>query len=148
MKIINIGTSFITSFLTDIELFINCINFVFLYSYDAQSFAIPVASLEFATLCLRNSLLLLSGSTIDCSPSNPVTPQQIVNLRASVLVASAYVSLCLGDPIVAMNNCKNLLNISNCSGIHKYVSSFLKYCRILDKINNLLLQIIRSSVYC
>ena len=90
-------------------------------SYDAQSFAIPVATLEFATLCLRNALLLLSGTGVDYSPSNPISPTRAVNLKAAVLVASAYVSLCLGDPIVAMNNCKNVLSIPNCSNVHKYV---------------------------
>lgn len=113
------------------------------YSYDAQSFAIPVASLEFATLCLRNALLLLSNPTVDCSPSNPISETQIANLRASVLTNSAYVSLCLGDPIVALNNCKNLLSIPNCSGINKllghlYIAeSFILLDRIPEALEHL-----------
>lgn len=90
-------------------------------SSEPQSYAIPVASLEFASLCLRNALLLLreEGTNVPAPPSAPVDSRQVGSLRACVLAASAYVSLCLGDPVIALEHAKALLAQPNLSGIHK-----------------------------
>uniref|UniRef100_A0A1B6E480 CCR4-NOT transcription complex subunit 10 n=1 Tax=Clastoptera arizonana TaxID=38151 RepID=A0A1B6E480_9HEMI len=92
-------------------------------SNDTQSFAIPVASMEFASLCLRNALILLpsadTNNTVYAPPSPPIDPRQVPSLRACVLTASAYVSLCLGDPLLALEHSKALLSQPNISGVHK-----------------------------
>lgn len=89
-------------------------------SSEPQSYAIPVASLEFASLCLRNALLLLKEEVvIPAPPSAPVDARQVGPLRCSVLAASAYVWLCLGDPIVALENAKSLLQQLSISGVYK-----------------------------
>ena len=41
------------------------------------------------------------------------------NLRCSALVASAYVSLCLGDYLIALEYAQELLQQSNLCGVHK-----------------------------
>ncbi|XP_075216340.1 CCR4-NOT transcription complex subunit 10 [Lycorma delicatula] len=93
------------------------------YSNEAQSFAIPVASLEFASLCLRNALLLLpvgeATSPLSTPPSPPLDPRQITHLKSTVLAASAYVSLCLGDPVIALEHAKALLNQPNLTSLNK-----------------------------
>ncbi|XP_046397199.1 CCR4-NOT transcription complex subunit 10 [Ischnura elegans] len=155
------------------------------YSCDGQSSAIPVPSLEFASLCLRNSLQLIlpnahipspaasssveeDGSTAgkgqkpgnssapseegaDKSAHNshprlgPVTEGSSINssivgggngngissgmggsytgdlgaLQCSILAASAYVSLCLGDCTIALTHAQNLLAQPRLSGAHR-----------------------------
>lgn len=119
------------------------------YSCEGQSFAVPVATVEFASLCLRNALLLLPESQAEeptllptpdstdvpsvtsspCShyvyaaPSNPLGPHEVVNLRCSVLAMSAYVALCLGDYIIALDHAEMLLVQPALSGVHRYVTA-------------------------
>lgn len=118
------------------------------YSCEGQSFAVPVATVEFASLCLRNALLLLPESQAEeptlptpdstdapsvasspCShyvyaaPSNPLGPHEVVNLRCSVLAMSAYVALCLGDYVVALDHAEMLLVQPALSGVHRYVTT-------------------------
>lgn len=117
------------------------------YSCEGQSFAIPVATVEFASLCLRNALLLLPDSQpedpltlptphstdvptttpspsshyVYAAPSNPLGSHEVANLRCSVLALSAYVALCLGDYIVALDHAQMLLVQPALSGVHRYV---------------------------
>jgi CCR4-NOT transcription complex subunit 10 len=111
------------------------------YSTDSQSYAVPVPSLEFASLSLRNALLLLPSDTTASpvplflipgvtppvpssspgpAPSSPLSPESVISLRNSILAASAYVSLCLGDYILALEHAENLLQQPRLSGAHKY----------------------------
>nr|CAD7410395.1 unnamed protein product [Timema cristinae] len=111
------------------------------YSCEGQSYAIPVATLEFASLCLRNALLLLpdvqpeetlpvvppsDGGEVPvvsaaprglyAAPSSPMEPHEVASLRCSVLADSAYVALCLGDSVVALGHAQNLLMQPKLSG--------------------------------
>nr|CAD7601268.1 unnamed protein product [Timema genevievae] len=114
------------------------------YSCEGQSYAIPVATLEFASLCLRNALLLLpdvqpeetlpvvppsDGGEVPvvpaalrglyAAPSSPMEPHEVASLRCSVLADSAYVALCLGDSVVALGHAQNLLMQPKLSGVHR-----------------------------
>lgn len=110
------------------------------YSAESHSYAIPVPSLEFASLCLRNAatllptdnntspipLFLIPGVTPPVSscnpgpaPSSPMSPESVMSLRNSILAASSYVALCLGDYIMALEHAKKLLLQPRLSGSHK-----------------------------
>ncbi|XP_018903609.2 CCR4-NOT transcription complex subunit 10-B isoform X2 [Bemisia tabaci] len=82
------------------------------YSSEAQSYAIPVAGLEFGSLCLKNALFLTR---------NGGDAPNIVHLRCHILAASAYVCLCLGDSILALNHANSLLCQNSLSGAHKFL---------------------------
>lgn len=115
-----------------------------------SSAAMPAPTLEFAALCLRNSLQLLpdtppmtvasagdatSGSAPDDTPIAPAadatvagTPltlavdnTAIAAVRNSVLALAAYVALCLGDTLVALRHAENLLAQPRISGLHNYL---------------------------
>ncbi|EFA06148.2 CCR4-NOT transcription complex subunit 10 isoform X1 [Tribolium castaneum] len=131
------------------------------YSTESQSYAVPVPSLEFASLCLRNASTLLPSDTVSspiplflipggippvpsCSPSpapsSPLSPESVMSLRNSILAASAYVALCLGDYILALEHAENLLQQPRLSGAHKLLGHL--YCAealvLLDKISEAL----------
>lgn len=111
------------------------------YSTESQSYAVPVATLEFASLCLRNAYLLLPSEVIISpvpiillpggvqpppppptpgpAPSNPLSRKEIAGLKNSVLAASAYVSLCLGDFVLTLEHAQDLLAQPKLSGVHK-----------------------------
>lgn len=128
------------------------------YSNEVKSAAIPVASLEFGSLCLCNALSLLpskvtlptdcgsSSSSIPSDPGDvtdnsstfssakvplicnsaalpgpPLKSHEILNLRCSVLACSAYVSLVLGDNVVALQHAKDLLAIPGLAGSLKFL---------------------------
>lgn len=128
------------------------------YSAESQSYAVPVPSLEFASLCLRNAYLLIPSGTATppvplflipgvtppapppspgpC-PSNPLTRDGAAVLKNGILIASSYVSLCLGDYILSLEYSKELLEQPKISGVHKllghlYTAESLIY---LDKIS-------------
>ncbi|CAG9764189.1 unnamed protein product [Ceutorhynchus assimilis] len=114
------------------------------YNTESQSSAIPVPSLEFAVLCLRNAFLLIpdvdAGDTLEeplfvipgttpapppshsLSPSSPPGSHGIQTLKNSILVASAYVYLCLGDYITALRYSKELLAQQKVCGAHKLLA--------------------------
>ncbi|XP_003215704.1 CCR4-NOT transcription complex subunit 10 isoform X1 [Anolis carolinensis] len=147
---------------------------------DGQSSAIPVASMEFAAICLRNALLLLpedqqeskqeNGSKVGnqlgnnessenneaCSnkshegdkcvpapPSSPLRKQELENLRCSILACSAYVSLALGDNLMALNHADKLLQQPKLSGSLKFLGhlyaaeALISLDRISDAITHL-----------
>ncbi|GFG36368.1 hypothetical protein Cfor_01996 [Coptotermes formosanus] len=134
------------------------------YSCEGQSYAIPVATVEFASLCLRNALLLLPDSQpeepavlpspdsadvpniapppnsnyIYAAPSNPLGPSEIANLKCSVLALSAYVALCLGDYIIALDHAEMLLVQPALSGVHRMLGHLYaaEALVLLDKISD------------
>lgn len=126
------------------------------YSCESQSYAVPIPSLEFASLCLRNAqsllpsdtsvspipLFLIPGVTPPVpsfspgpAPSPPLSPDSVMNLRNSIHAASAYVSLCLGDYILALEHGKELLKQPKLSGAHKFVTFFLIYRTIFQMLS-------------
>lgn len=113
---------------------------LFVFSTEGDSYAVPVANLEFASLCLKNAylllpsdnlnspepLLLIPGVTPPAPPpcpgpaaSAPLSPDAIIALRNAILIASAYVGLCLGDYILALEHAQNLLSQPRISGVHR-----------------------------
>ncbi|XP_052817099.1 CCR4-NOT transcription complex subunit 10-like isoform X2 [Mya arenaria] len=129
--------------------------------------AIPAATLEFASLCLRNALQLLSGvpetSPTDTSqnedkedgklgpeavllqapPGNPMRAPEVHNLRCSVLCASSYVALCLNDYTMALEYAGTLLKLPRISGAQSYLAhmymgeALVSLDRIADGIQHL-----------
>lgn len=87
------------------------------YNCEAESYAIPVASLEFASFCLRNGLLLCASQ----ASSPDVGPRPLGDLQCCILAASAYVTLTLGDPNVALSHAGHLLNQANLSPLHRFL---------------------------
>ncbi|UYV63578.1 CNOT10 [Cordylochernes scorpioides] len=76
--------------------------------------AIPQPTLEFASICLKNAQILLD------SQPNVETED---GLRCSVLTASAYVALCLGDIYTAANQAKSLFALPNLSSLHSFLGT-------------------------
>lgn len=74
------------------------------------SAAIPVPTLEFAALCLRNVLQML-----------PEAPQEAEE-RNSALALAAYVALCLDDPRMALKHAKDLLAQPKVTGTHSFLA--------------------------
>ncbi|GAB6030409.1 CCR4-NOT transcription complex subunit 10 [Chamberlinius hualienensis] len=103
----------------------------------------PSLTLEFASTCLRNAYVLLpdvsvtSGSTLSTSdepegsapdnilvpapPGNPIRGSEITNLRCSILAASAYVALSIGDVVMGLHYAECLLAQPKLSGAHRYL---------------------------
>nr|CAH7758857.1 unnamed protein product [Callosobruchus chinensis] len=115
------------------------------YSTESQSYAVPVPSLEFASLCLRNALLLVppsSGSASppdplflipgvtppapppapSASPSNPLDSREVAQLRNAILVAGAYVTLCLGDYVITLEHAREVLSGEAVSDVHRLLA--------------------------
>ncbi|KAK4885485.1 hypothetical protein RN001_001756 [Aquatica leii] len=110
------------------------------YSVEGEPYAVPVPTLEFASLCLRNAYLLLPSDTSSSpiplllipgvtppapppspgpAPSVPLSPNCVAALKNSILAASAYVCLCLGDYVVALEYARNLLRQPRLLGTHR-----------------------------
>ncbi|KAF5307187.1 hypothetical protein FQR65_LT00703 [Abscondita terminalis] len=110
------------------------------YSVEGEPYAVPVPTLEFASLCLRNAFLLLPSDTTSSpmplllipgvtpptpppspgpAPSVPLSPNCVSALKNSILAASAYVCLCLGDYVVALEYARNLLKQPVLLGAHR-----------------------------
>ncbi|XP_067127548.1 CCR4-NOT transcription complex subunit 10 [Centruroides vittatus] len=112
-----------------------------------QTSAMPTPSLEFASFCLRNALMLLpeeqssgmssqgsvgdeseafhpldNNTSIIALPSNPIQGNEIASLRNSILIASSYVALCLGDVVVALKHAETLLLQPRISGAHRLLA--------------------------
>lgn len=133
--------------------------------YHTEGFpsAIPQLSLEFASLCLKNALFLISNNnevnllmmTIASSQTVPLSltaghnlsgqhstlasqaaTAEALNLKISVLAASAYVCLCLGDYVVALEHAKSLLSINKLPGAYRMLGNFYaaESLIFLDKI--------------
>lgn len=132
---------------------------------DTGSSAIPSTNLEFALLCLRNALTLVNhylkiansmeikvsksdsfemfgsnwNKTFDdgvlCNPSKPLTKLAIEKLKIHILTASSYVSLCLGDYTIALQNARDLLKMDNIPDTHKMLGYLYsaESCIMLDR---------------
>ncbi|KOC65130.1 CCR4-NOT transcription complex subunit 10 [Habropoda laboriosa] len=134
--------------------------------YHPEGFpsAIPQLTLEFASLCLKNALFLLPNNnelnvpmaTIAGSQTVPLsltashnlgtqhsplmsqaTAVEALNLKISVLAASAYVCLCLGDYVIALEHAKALLNINKLPGAYRMLGNLYaaESLIFMDKIN-------------
>ena len=96
----------------------------------------PNPNLEFAALCLRNAVTLIQNckdnfSNTDtptaenswkdftdqnfCTPSMPMTKESFDNLIAAIYASYSYVSIRLGDFVVALEYAKILLDFENLS---------------------------------
>ncbi|CAG9821316.1 unnamed protein product [Phaedon cochleariae] len=129
------------------------------YSSDSQSYAVPVPTLEFASLCLRNASLLVPSQTATPpvplflipgvtppapppspgpAPSSPLDGEGVATLRNGILAASAYVALCLGDYVVALEHAKEMLEQPKLSGLHKLLAHLYaaEALVLLDKISD------------
>uniref|UniRef100_A0A8C2XQK0 CCR4-NOT transcription complex subunit 10 n=1 Tax=Cyclopterus lumpus TaxID=8103 RepID=A0A8C2XQK0_CYCLU len=122
---------------------------------EGQSAAIPVASMEFAAICLRNALLLLpehqqpdpkteNGSKSSSQSGSTESGSENSDLcRCSILACSAYVALALGDNLMALNHAEKLLHQTKVSGSlkflgHLYASeALISLDRISDAIAHL-----------
>uniref|UniRef100_Q9H9A5-4 Isoform 4 of CCR4-NOT transcription complex subunit 10 n=1 Tax=Homo sapiens TaxID=9606 RepID=Q9H9A5-4 len=93
---------------------------------DGQSSAIPVASMEFAAICLRNALLLLPEEQQDPKQENGAknsnqlggnteSSESSETCRCSILACSAYVALALGDNLMALNHAEALISLDRIS---------------------------------
>lgn len=110
------------------------------FGVESQSYAVPVPTLEFASICLRNALISLPSDDADIEPvpmftaganpstpnpssgpcpSAPLTPDGAVKLKNGVLIASAYVALCLGDYIMSLEYSQLLLAQPKTSSVHR-----------------------------
>ncbi|XP_067652107.1 CCR4-NOT transcription complex subunit 10-like isoform X1 [Haliotis asinina] len=106
--------------------------------------SMPSATLEFASLCLRNALLLLpedplladkattssddhegratpEPALMSAPPGNPMKATEIAHLRCSILAASAYTCLCLNDHLMALHHAESLLKQPHLSGAQRYI---------------------------
>uniref|UniRef100_A0A8C4JKN7 CCR4-NOT transcription complex subunit 10 n=1 Tax=Dromaius novaehollandiae TaxID=8790 RepID=A0A8C4JKN7_DRONO len=121
---------------------------------DGQSSAIPVASMEFAAICLRNALLLLpedqqepkqeNGSKASNQlGGNAENSESSEACRCSILACSAYVALALGDNLMALNHADKLLQQPKLSGSLKFLGhlyaaeALISLDRISDAITHL-----------
>lgn len=77
------------------------------YNSETQSYAVPMPTMEFASICGRNALLLL--------------PKETSKLRLGVLAANAYIRLSIGDPVLALKYANMILQESNSSHLYKYL---------------------------
>ncbi|XP_015376434.1 PREDICTED: CCR4-NOT transcription complex subunit 10-like isoform X2 [Diuraphis noxia] len=92
------------------------------YSCEAVSASIPMPSLEFGSLCVRNAVLLLQDNTIDCSPSHkPINISDRNYLFDCIQSAGAYIALCLGDPVIALKYSQVLLKSEKINKVHKFL---------------------------
>uniref|UniRef100_A0A2K6FSD3 CCR4-NOT transcription complex subunit 10 n=1 Tax=Propithecus coquereli TaxID=379532 RepID=A0A2K6FSD3_PROCO len=121
---------------------------------DGQSSAIPVASMEFAAICLRNALLLLPEEQQDPKQENgsknsnqlggnTESSENSETCRCSILACSAYVALALGDNLMALNHADKLLQQPKLSGSLKFLGhlyaaeALISLDRISDAITHL-----------
>uniref|UniRef100_A0A8C2CIJ9 CCR4-NOT transcription complex subunit 10 n=1 Tax=Cyprinus carpio TaxID=7962 RepID=A0A8C2CIJ9_CYPCA len=121
---------------------------------EGQSAAIPVASMEFAAICLRNALLLLpehqqhdsksDNGSKSCSLSGSTETSETSDAcRCSILACSAYVALALGDNLMALNHAEKLLHQTKLSGSLKFLGhlyaaeALISLDRISDAIAHL-----------
>lgn len=122
------------------------------YSPSGESFAIPSLSLEFAALCLRNAVTLLSNQDIptdinapliQAPPGPPFSWKQRCELKNSVLVLQSYVLLHLQDPLSALASANELLGQPDVSNSHKAwahiyaAEALINLDRITDAVEHL-----------
>jgi len=94
-----------------------------LNSCEAVSASIPMPSLEFGSLCVRNAVLLLQNNAINYSPSHTPLETHKDYLFGCIHTAGAYIALCLGDPVVALKYSQELLKSDKINKVYKYVKN-------------------------
>ncbi|XP_066142548.1 CCR4-NOT transcription complex subunit 10 [Euwallacea fornicatus] len=125
------------------------------YNFESISSAIPVPTLEFSVFCLRNAKLLLPADLTEApleplflvpgvtppapppsptlAPSTPASGPEIQALKNTILAASAYVCLSMGDYITSLNFAKELLAQEKISGAHKLLGHlYAAECLVLS----------------
>ncbi|CAK9295458.1 unnamed protein product [Gordionus sp. m RMFG-2023] len=119
-----------------------------LKSDSHQSSAMPMATLEFASLCLKNAQLLIEQMSenydvnqlgerlFNMAPSNPINEDEVHVLKCSILAASAYVQLSLGDYYSALEHSNSLIKILQAKG----GSVVLSYLAMLYASESLILK--------
>uniref|UniRef100_A0A131XTM8 CCR4-NOT transcription complex subunit 10 n=1 Tax=Ixodes ricinus TaxID=34613 RepID=A0A131XTM8_IXORI len=142
-----------------------------------HSAAIPVPTLEFATLCLKNALLLLpetaasetgsatsvAGGDDTAQPGNggatgsaqtpPHVLDEVAALRNSALALAAYVALCLNDVVIALEHAESLLSQPRISGIHSFLGhlyaaeALLLLDRVPDAVEHLNPELVTDLSY-
>lgn len=138
------------------------------YHLEGLSYAIPQPTLEFGSLCLKNALFLLPNNEPNVSQTAIVNSQtatstlpltsshnlgmqhatlmsqatiiESFNLKISVLAASAYISLCLGDYILSLEHAKALLSFNKLPGAYKLLGNLYaaESLIFMDKISEAL----------
>lgn len=135
------------------------------YHSEGLSYAIPQPTLEFGSLCLKNALFLLpnnnepnvsqtaiinasalpltSGHNLGMQHATLMSQATIIesfNLKISVLAASAYVSLCLGDYILSLEHAKDLLSFNKLPGAYRLLGNLYaaESLIFMDKISEAL----------
>ncbi|XP_067214110.1 CCR4-NOT transcription complex subunit 10 isoform X2 [Linepithema humile] len=137
------------------------------YHSEGLSYAIPQPTLEFGSLCLKNALFLLPNNNEPNMSVSTTTNSQILslsltsnhslgvqhttltsqvtmlesfNLKISVLAACAYVSLCLGDYVLAFEYAKILLSFKKLPGAYKMLGNLYaaESLIFMDKISEAL----------
>lgn len=102
-------------------------------------------TLQFASMCLCNALKLLpeeipasatpqksgedsessqapENNSVEALPSCPIQGTELCSLRNSILIASSYVSLCVGDVRLAYKYSQMVLSQPKVSGVHRYLA--------------------------
>ncbi|KAK9503544.1 hypothetical protein O3M35_010078 [Rhynocoris fuscipes] len=79
-----------------------------MYNTEPQSYAVPVPNLEFAMLCARNALALVSPTSD--------------KLRHAILAVLSYINLTLGNPLMAYKYSKLLFEEASATPLYKYLS--------------------------
>uniref|UniRef100_A0A8C9VGT1 CCR4-NOT transcription complex subunit 10 n=1 Tax=Scleropages formosus TaxID=113540 RepID=A0A8C9VGT1_SCLFO len=80
---------------------------------------------------------------VPAPPSSPLKKQELENLRCSILACSAYVSLALGDNVLALSHAEKLLQQPKLSGSLKFLGhlyaaeALISMDRISDAITHL-----------
>lgn len=139
------------------------------YHSEGLSYAIPQPTLEFGSLCLKNALFLLPNNnelpnsvsqtaivnsqtvTLPLTSSHNLGTQHATlmsqatiieshNLKISVLAASAYISLCLGDYTLSFEHAKALLSFNKLPGAYKLLGNLYaaESLIFMDKISEAL----------
>ncbi|XP_065837221.1 CCR4-NOT transcription complex subunit 10-like [Oscarella lobularis] len=129
--------------------------------------AMPTLSLEFANICLRNAWQLLprerdgaaesaeqggaANGASEVYPSvhsiPPIKFSEVPSLKCSILACSAFISLCLGDYVMALEYGTQLLARANLSGLenllgHLYVAeALINLGRLQDALQHLSMEI-------
>ncbi|XP_050537482.1 CCR4-NOT transcription complex subunit 10 isoform X3 [Daktulosphaira vitifoliae] len=117
------------------------------YSSEAVSAAVPMPSLEFGSLCIRNAAILIKKDSIDYSPSHTPVDNDIHYIFGCIQSAGAYIALCLGDPIVALKYSQELLEYNTVNKVHKFLGHLYaaEALILLDKPNEAIDMLKESS---
>ncbi|XP_050428026.1 CCR4-NOT transcription complex subunit 10 isoform X2 [Adelges cooleyi] len=117
------------------------------YSCEAVSAAVPMPSLEFGSLCIRNAAWLIQGDTVDYSPSHAPIDSEKHYLIGCIQSSGAYIALCLGDPVVALQFSQELIKSDKINKVLKFLGHLYaaEALILLDKPNEAIDMLKESS---